>query len=372
MDWVLLQEIINLIGLKIEDLPPPVATNKPEGGLVRTPLGDWVIEVPANLSREDAIALYLHNVAHFILKHHLRCLFKGDPAWDSACDYIANGLLVSLLTEHFKGNPKIREIACKLHPYRKEYVGMSAESLYLLLRDKALSFGDSHQGWEEGGIPLSPQEIEETIKQATGAGDTQANQRIYLNMLRLKPIPSSILDLISQVFSFKVEEVLDILMLPYARYWQIEMPQKKTSVIHCVDVSGSMREAMNNTISTMLSMLVAIQSMGNCLKQKVICVDVEKQFEWEGTDPDITLLKGLRELKGLGGTTFPNILIQELTKPPDILVVYSDMIIHYQALDSWEKIKKEIAPHIHLFLTYNPSSKHHWDIISPPKPQAGH
>lgn len=375
IEWGKLQELLGLLGLSLEDVPPFTPAPEGSGGLTRTPAG-WVVEIPANLQEKEAIAFYLHNIAHYILKHHLRCPFKGDPTWDSACDYIANSFLINLLSKHFKNNPRIREIAAKLYPYRSEYDGMSAESLYVTLGGKVALFGDSHQNWENtGGIPLTPQEVKELIGQAERAGNKAANEKIYLQALRLKSLPPHIINSITQVFTLQAEEVLDILMLPYGRYWLLEMPQPKTTALHCIDISGSMRETLNSTFSTFLSVFVTIQSLGNCLRQKVLCIDVEKQFEWEGVEPDIALLRGLRELRGLGGTTFPNILLQELKgkELPVILAIYSDLMIHSDAMDSWEKIKREIVPSIPLCLIYNPLQKGHWEIlVTPPKPQGGH
>lgn len=351
-------EVYNELGIGADRLPPAVFVDEGSGGLKRTNFG-WVIEIPSGLDEIRKIAYYLHCVGHYILEHYMRRpkVFADDKLWDLAADYAANSLMMLALAR--SENRKIKSARSYLYPYSREYEGLSAEAIYISLMEKGrkgIAFGDSHSDFSEGGetLPSNVTEVGAVDLKILGAGEDR-NAVLFRTKVKEVAVPPDLQSFFAQSFSY--DEVLDILFVPYGRYWTLETPAAKFHAYHCVDVSASMAIHLNDVMSLVWALVNFIYSyFGGRAHQKVSLVDVEERYSWVGSAPDEKLYAALSCNKGLGGTTYSYILAYQLENNlPDCLIIYSDLMFSEgTATYRWNYIVNEIVPKIAVTVLVSP------------------
>ncbi len=353
-------DVLAELGVRPEQVPPAIEVEDKEGGLRKTPLG-WVIEIPAHLSPDKKLAFYLHCVGHYILEHYSRKLeiIGDDKTWDAACDYAVNSLLMFALS--YTQNEKLKRARQHLYPYRKEFEGLSAEAIYLTLMEErnTFTFGDSHSDFGEGGAQAQKvRQLGAVNLDAMQAGTNKEDATMVINLKRNVMIPAALQNLFAH--SPHTEELLDILFIPYNKYWTVEMTVPHLTAYHCADISGSMQPFVVDVLSVLWALVGFLYNFfSGRVRQRVSLMDVSETFKWEGVAPDLSLFKGLRKPKGFGGTTYSTILSWELRdKIPDCLILYSDLAFSPGLpQERWNFLRKEIIPKIPISVLVYPEDE---------------
>ncbi len=99
---------------------------------------------PATLSEQELMGVLAHEVMHVALEHTLRRGDRDQRHWDEACDYAINAELIEAGFQL----PKDRF-------YRKEFAGLTAESIYNQLADERQK-NQPDQPQSQGGSQKDP------------------------------------------------------------------------------------------------------------------------------------------------------------------------------------------------------------------------
>jgi len=374
---------LSVLGLDLSQLPLPLRGGEGKGGL-RLVDGGWCVVIPPSAGGVlERFSFYLHCLAHYLLRHHLRRPPICDQSkWDIAADYVANAFWF-FLAKHFHTLPsRVKEAIKLLYPYRKEWRDKSVEEIYFLLVRGGEGGGrskDSHEEFTysydllslcgEGEMSLREKLVFEAVGQALGGVD-KGKTPLRAEFLPTSP-PPALLYLLQQKSSIQEEETLDVVFLSYNKPIDVPISTRFVRALHLCDISLSMMEYINPMFSALQAVITTTATLwGQRSSHLVVVSDVVVRGVWAGVDYDLKLKELVSHLVGLGGTLIFKAIrsVVENFNIFDFAFIYSDLQLAESDLTHFYETMQQLKNTFKVLIApphYNSVLRRHFDEFLP-------